>query len=687
MDPETYRYFRVEAGDLHKRLSSGVLKLEQAADAKLTGQLLRNAHTLKGAASVVKASIIAECTHAIEGALIPFRETGLVPPQAIGMVLRELDAIEREFRELDTAMEGPAATVDAENDGRLRIVRSDAGDIDRIIDGVTEASLGVTGVARQAADFQHMRRLHELLSRQLAPMALRQRGEESASWNLVQSLLDEVKSLATRIDRTVVERSESAEIVLRQVREDAEQLRLVSTDILFGPLERAVRDGSLAAGSTVGFRSSGGDVCVDARVLEVMQAALLQLVRNALAHGIERPDERIRAGKNPEGIISIDVERSGSDIVFRCADDGRGIDREGVRRRAGPALRSGQVPASPSMDDGELLDLLLGSGISTASTVTQQSGRGVGMDIVRDACSELGGRSSLRTSTKGTTFLLTVPVSLSSIEALVVIVAGSTLAFPLSAVSGMLRIPRAEIVGSEGGETILHAGRSLPLYRLNRTFSQSGDAGVPEDTGGSISAVVLTSRIGTMAYAVEQVLGGSRIILRPVPRLAPVASFITGVAIDADGRLQYALDPSLLAESVGASSGAKPDPGIAALRNPVLIIDDSLTTRMLEQSILRSAGYLVETASSAEEGMEKAKGRVFALFLVDVEMPGMGGLEFVRKVRADPSLSHIPAILVTSCGEAADRTRGFEAGAKAYIVKGEFDQRALLRHIHDLIGF
>jgi two-component system chemotaxis sensor kinase CheA len=237
-----------------------------------------------------------------------------------------------------------------------------------------------------------------------------------------------------------------------------------------------------------------------------------------------------------------------------------------------------------------------------------------------------------------------------------------------------------EIVHGAEGTAIVHDGKIVPFAPLSRCLGAS-----LEPARDAWSAVVLTSSAGVAAVGVDQLLEPAEIILRPLPILAPADRIVSGISLDVEGNPQLVLDPAGVV-AAAARPYAAAETSEHRTRPPILIVDDSLTTRMLEQSILESARYEVDLAASGEEGLEKALRRRYGLFLVDVEMPGMDGFTFVERTRADPDLRDIPAILVTSRSSPEDRQRGDEVGAVAYIPKGEFDQAQLLDKIEGLVG-
>jgi two-component system chemotaxis sensor kinase CheA len=683
--------------------------------ADVIASLLRLAHTLKGAARVVRQTAIAEQAHAIEDALAPLREPGAtISAEWTDQVLKRLDVISGNVTALEGAPrpEGsPAEASSAASSGGdaptragvsstlpVTSVRADVAEMDSIIDGLAETSVQLRALRGTAAIIERAHKLADELAMQAAhvPLADPRRAvtgggsmPAAAGALRMRSSTEELRSVLGELERRLVGGIDQTEREVRQVRDAAERLRLLSADSLLATLERAARDAARSLQKEVVFAAKGGDVRLDASVLAALQGALVQLVRNAVAHGIEPPDERTRAGKSPTGRIEVAVVRRGNSVVFTCRDDGRGVDLDAVRRAAAASGRLPRPAGSPAVDRQHLLDLLLQGGLTTSGALTEISGRGVGLDIVREACARLGGRLTVATDPgAGTRFDLTVPVSISAIEALVAESGGIKVALPLQSVRGILRVTKADVARTAEGDSIVHGGQAIPLLPLAALVARGGAARVAAGVGPWTVAVVAAgdgSEAQVAAVSLERLLGTARVVVRLLPPLAPADPIAVGAALDFEGIPQIVLDPARLVAAArrmrGASMAAEVKPAPS-----VLVIDDSLTTRMLEQSILESAGYEVDLAVSAEEGLEKARLRRYQLFLVDVEMPGMDGFTFVERTRADPVLRSTPAILVTSRNAAADKQRGEDAGARAYIVKGEFNQDHLLQTIRELVA-
>ena len=631
MTDDPYKYFRLEAAELLDELSRAALSLEKTGDDPTLAKALRHAHTLKGAARVVRLPGIGNLAHAIEDVLEPYRNRASALSATDARKLFDLlDQVTRGVRDLDRAPVQPKAA--KPTDETVRGVRAELAQLDSLLDAATEASSALRSTIQIAHELEGVTQLDQVTSR-------------------VRALLAGLQTTAREI---------------AEVMEAADQLRLVRIDAMEVALQRTARDAAETLGRTVEVALTGGDIRVEADLLSALQDALVQLVRNAVAHGIEAPAQRQRAGKPAAGRITIEAVRSNRGIVVRCIDDGGGVDADALRRASGNATAG-------------LLELLVQGGLSTASRVTPVAGRGIGLELVADIARRLGGELAVDSKRgAGTTFTLALPSSLSSLEVLGAECAGTRVGFPLRAVSVVRRLRDADIVRSGPRETVIHGDATIPLLRLSTLLPKA------VATSGPPTAVILATAGGSIAVAIDRVLEVAPVIVRPIPACAGVEPFVSGVSADAEGRAQLILDADQLA--IRAASATVPAERPARTRHPVLIVDDSMPTRMLEQSILEAAGYVVDTAVSAEEALEIVRTKRYSLFLVDVEMPGMDGFSFIERIRADAALRETPAIMISSRADAADFLRAREVGAQGYIVKSEFDQISLLSQISALLG-
>jgi two-component system chemotaxis sensor kinase CheA len=671
MARDPYKYFRIEARDLLDQFAQGVLDLENGGGAAQIQRLLRLAHTLKGAARVVKEIAIAEGAHAIEDVLIPWRDgRNPVPRAEIDRVLAELDRAEARLKELvpppeETPAPGaaPAAAQPAEEPALS--VRAELAEIDTLLEGLAETHVLLGGLRGAVAATEQSRHLADLLVAQLAPRpGAALDGAQKQLFTLADDLRRKLSGVERAVDQTVGQMDRE----LGLLRDSAEQMRLIAAGTLFTGLARVARDYARDTGCQVVFTGEGGEIRLDAPVIEAVQRALVQLVRNAVVHGIEPPAERRAAGKPETGSVRLAVRRRGRRILFECADDGRGLDFDAIRRAAG----------APHAGPDETLRLLLRGGISTSAQVTEAAGRGVGMDVVRDTVQRIAGGLEVKSEPgRGTVFELTVPSSLSAVDSLLVESAGVIAGLPLDSVRRCLRLAPEDFADTGHGLAIPYGDAGIPFLPLAELIATPASSRPQRWT-----ALVVAGASGLAAVGVDRLLGSGRVVVHPLPEDAPADDIVAGASLDSEGNPRLILDPEALVAAIGRATGT-PQAGPRALPT-ILVIDDSLTTQMLQRSILESAGYRVEVAGSAEIGLEMAKARDYGLFLVDVEMPGMDGFAFVERIRSDPVLYRVPAIMVTSRAAPEDLQRGREVGAQGYMIKSAYDQSELLAMIRRL---
>ena len=713
MAKDPYQYFRVEARELLDGLIQGILQLEKGPSTPASegaARLLRLAHTLKGAARVVKQPRIAELAHTIESILATHRDSKLPLSKAQGsQLLLLLDEISSHLAEI--SLPAPSSHKNApmlssisdlerlSADVPLETLRVEIQEMDALLQTLTEAGVQLGALRKGIGTANHLRDLSSLLLDMLAVRPTENRDSEStlsstAGMARARILAEELKQSLDQFQRKLgvnIERIDGAFIEMRDV---THRLRLIPAQTVFASLALSVRDAAQTLGMRVAFDTSGGEVRLDANVLASLRDALMHVVRNAVTHGMESDAERIALAKPPIRQIRLEVLRRGSRVAFVCTDDGGGIDVEAVRKAA-VSRELISAAAAKTLSSDQII-ALLGSvgtvGLTTSKEVTELSGRGIGLDVLRATMSELKGEMHIHNEPgRGVRIEVQVPVSIAALQGLVLEAGGERVSIPLDAVLQTLRIHDADVARSAEGDSILHAGKVIPFLSLELLLRRLGSGG--PNTGNRVkpgigSAVVVQAEGRSVALGVERLLGAANIVMRALPSTVEVDAVVAGASLDAEGTPQLVLDPAGLVAYAEGSRGEtfNSDALAQPQRAPILIIDDSLTTRMLEQSILEAAGYQVDLAVSAEDGLVKAHAYRYSLFIVDVEMPGMDGFGFVAQTRADPLLRNIPAILVTSLDAAEDRSRGQQVGASAYVIKGEFDQMQLLQTIRTLIG-
>jgi two-component system chemotaxis sensor kinase CheA len=464
--------------------------------------------------------------------------------------------------------------------------------------------------------------------------------------------------------------------------ENIRGLRMVPLDELCPALERAVRDLGDTTGKEVRLVVTGGAVAVDRQVLQRLKDPLLHLVRNAIDHGIERPPERAAAGKPARGTVQLAAELRGSEVLVSVADDGQGLDVPAI---AAQARRRGMtVPAS----EREAGPAIFSPGFSTAAVVTELSGRGVGLDVVKSEIEALHGAVSFASEKgRGVRFTLRLPVTLSSLHAVLFAVADQIYALPASAVRRLVRVTPDQVVAVEGRDMLKTAEGPIPLGSLAQALGkpprEQAAAGVPR-------AAIVEVGTRTVALLVDQTLEEREILLKPLgPHLRQVR-FVLGATVMPDGQLALVLNTAELVRAVLASRTAAPlaaamGPQAARPQRRVLVADDSLTTRSLEKSILESAGYEVIAVADGQEAWRVLQERPVDLVVSDVEMPRMDGFTLAETIRGSRQWGRLPVVLVSALASDADRARGLAVGANAYIVKASFEQRELLETVAQLL--
>ncbi|MCE9671004.1 response regulator [Myxococcus stipitatus] len=442
-------------------------------------------------------------------------------------------------------------------------------------------------------------------------------------------------------------------------------------------LERAARDVARAEGRQVRLEIHGGALELDRSLLQSLREPLLHLVRNAVAHGLESPEERRRAGKPEEGRVTLSARLRGSRVEVRVEDDGRGLDLGALRERA--RVRGLEVPE----DDADVARLAFRPGLSTSERVTEVAGRGVGLDVVRAEVEALRGTVEVSSREgQGARFTLDVPLTLSTLRVLLVSAGGQTLALASEGVARLVRLSPKDVREVEGRPTWVAGDALVPLVSLADVLGLP--AGPPRQRRG---AVVLEAGTARAALVVDEVLAEQEALVRALGPRVRRARHVAAAAVLPDGRLSLLLNPASLVRAAGGrpSGSLFPSTAARATRRRIVLADDSPTTRALEQSILEGAGYDVVACADGAEAWERLQASGADALVLDVEMPRMDGIALTEAVRASPRFGRLPIVLVTARGRPEDKARGLQAGASAYLVKSAFDPTSLLETLRRLL--
>ena len=476
--------------------------------------------------------------------------------------------------------------------------------------------------------------------------------------------------------------------------EDAKKVLMLPFSSLLEPLPRMIRDVCRDQGKEADLKVEGGEVEIDKRILEQLKDPLIHLVRNSVDHGLERPAERERLGKPRRGCVRLSIAQvESSKVEIIISDDGRGIDLQKVKHAAVKAGALTQDDAT-RLGEEDLTRFIFRSGISTSPIITDLSGRGLGLAIVLERVEELGGSVSVSTTVGGgSTFRMLLPLSLATFRGTFVESGGQMFVIPTINVERVLRLKVGDVATVENRESIVLDGRAVSLARLDRAL-QLPAAALPQDPKASLPVVIVTSGDRRIAFTIDRVLFEREVLVKSLGRQLARVRNISAATVLGTGRVVPILNiRDLLASAislpggvtVGVTAKATKDEGGTGKVKAILVVEDSITSRMLLKNILESAGYHVVTAVDGQDGLTTLKTGHFDLVVSDVQMPRMDGYELTTRIRQDKALSELPVILVTSLGSREDRERGVEAGASAYIIKTSFDQGSLLETVKRLI--
>jgi two-component system chemotaxis sensor kinase CheA len=520
--------------------------------------------------------------------------------------------------------------------------------------------------------------------------AIRLAGLADRHQDHLRELMARLTSLMEAIDR---DRRTTARMVDR-VLEDAKKLLMLPFSTLFSLFPKLVRDLSRDQGKEVELVVGGTEVEVDKRILEEIKDPLIHLLRNCVDHGIETPLARAEAGKPSRGTITLGVSQVHGNKVEVClADDGAGIDLEAV---SAAAVRKGflSVEESARLSEAETLALVFRPELSTSRLLTEISGRGLGLAIVKEKVDKIGGWIELQSRrSAGTTFRLVIPLTLATFKGVMVEAGGQVLVMPTVNTEHVCRVRPDQILMVENRETIRFEDRVVALVRLDDLLELPRRESAAD--GALLPVLIASDGQRRIALAVDAVLGEQEVLLKRLGQPLSRVRNIAGATVLGSGKVVPVLNAADLLKSAVRLNGraaGRAAPGDAPRDRPaaqaarsLLVVEDSVTARMLIRGILESAGYRVKTAVDGVDAWTALKTDDFDLVVSDVEMPRMNGFDLTTRIRGNQRLAEMPVVLVTARDSRTDRERGVEAGANAYIVKSGFDQNNLLEVVRRLL--
>jgi two-component system sensor histidine kinase and response regulator WspE len=736
--------FRVEAETQALVLTSGLLALER--DPALADQLeacMRAAHSLKGAARIVGLGVGVRVAHAMEDCFVAAQAGQLTLRHAhIDLLLGATDLLARiahtveaeiaqweeneKKLEVDTrlaslagilagdvaadaAVDRPvvaAAPTDAAADedpvgaprarrASDRVLRVSAENLNRLLSLAGESLVESRWVKPFAESLLRLKRLHHDLTQTLDIVrdARSERGPDDpalvALADAQRRVVENEQFLAQRLAELEMFDRRSINLAHRLYEEALACRMRPFADGVEG-LPRMVRDLARSLGRQVRLDLVGGATRVDRDILAKLDAPLGHLLRNAIDHGLESPEARVAAGKAPEGLVRVEARHSAGALHIIVSDDGSGVDLEKLRE-AIVARKLTTADASNALSEAELLEFLFLPGFTMKATVTDVSGRGVGLDAVQDMVKQV--RGTVRVSSeagKGTRFQLVLPVTLSVVRTLLVDIAGEPYAFPLAYIVRTLKLSKDKIEMLEGRQHFEFDGRHIGLVTARQVFAVDA----PAVSFDELPVIVVGDQHHTYGLVVDRFLGERELVVQPLDAQLGKIKDIAAGALMEDGSPVLIVDADDMIRSMDKLvSGGRlatvpqgPAGGIEKKRKRVLVVDDSLTVRELERKLLGNRGYEVEVAVDGMDGWNAVRTGHFNLVVTDIDMPRMDGIELVGLITRDPNLKSVPVMIVSYKDRDEDRQRGLEAGASYYLTKGSFHDETLLQAVVDLIG-
>ena len=681
------KYLDIFLKEAHEHLDSlqtNLLVLEKEPGNKpLIHELLRNAHTLKGSARMLGFEDISIIGHRLEDFLREMEDgERSVDSAAIDLLLQGTDAMVRMTGALAKGAESPVdlerfiAAFDQGISPFEAIREREKPETEVLGDTIRTSVKTLDSVVNLLGELIINKKRFEAKAEELKSLGRTSGGAVSSArlMEFQQALEEDVLYLG---------------YLVQELHAEAMALRMLPLRTITEGFVRMVRDLSKAQGKEIALEIRGEHIAVDRLLLESLKPMFLHMLTNAVDHGIELPEERVARGKPAKGTIRLTARQEGNSVVIEIRDDGSGMDPKKIKATA---LRRGVIDAdeAETLKDEDVLYLTLRQGFSTSEIVTDISGRGVGMDVVKMNIEKVKGNLILKSEVGFYTEIqLTLPLTLAVIDALMISCSGEQYAIPLSSVQETVKIRSSDIATVAGKEVLSVRNVTVPLFSLARILGLAEQE--TRIAGNKLAAVILKQRDQTIACTIDSCHGTAEIVVKSLGGQLRKVRHTFGATVMGDGNPALILDvPDIFTTAEGVSSGglrtSLQESQRVVSRGSILVVDDSITTRTMEKSILLANGYDVTIAVSAEDALEKTTVASFDLVISDVEMPGLNGFELTAALRATDEYRTTPVIIVSSLAKDEHKRKAIEAGAQAYIVKGAFEQGTLLDTVETLIG-
>lgn len=719
LDAELRDIYRTTSEERLQRLEASLLQLEQHPDdGQALSTLLREAHSLKGDARSAGVDDVETLAHALEDVLSSIQQQTLeldttvsdrlyAGLDAIGIFVHE--AVTGTPAQVDTEQlvqtlratvpsdlvaetttvvvpapaiaDEPLPAFDTRKATQTDTIRVQTRDLDALTTQTEKLAVTRIQISQTSVQAEQLLALwEEWKENKNTPQPAAAPSYEEQLENLILSLRSTVQANSSKLD-----------LISDDLREQVRQLQLLPMATLFQPLRRMVRELAKAQSKTVNLILEGEETTAEKRLLEGIQDSLLHLVRNAIDHGVETSEERIAAGKPADATLRVKTYQTAVSLTIEISDDGRGLDTEKIKQTA-LKRRLHTAEELETMTVGQIQSLILAPGFSTRNFITEISGRGVGLDVVRSQVEKLKGAIQIESTLgAGCTFRLQLSTALSTANVVLAETEGMTFAIPIEFLETTLLLPPDQMAEQDTlvlGDQTIPVANLVDVLELSKSPIYDWVAQPSNYSGNARPCVVLKVGNDQAGFFVDRLLNHQEVVVKPMGSMLQRVRNVTGTTILGTGDVCMILNPSDLLRSLQQQPLIEPrtTPQISPRQKPtILLVEDSPPVQIQEKRLFEGAGYTVVTANNGLEGYNMLQTGGFDVVVSDVEMPQMDGFSLVGKIRQQREYDDLPIILVTTLDSDADRKRGADAGANAYIIKGRFNQEALLETLERLI--
>jgi two-component system, chemotaxis family, sensor kinase CheA len=707
---ETYQE---ELTEQHQFIIDGLLVLETAKDkdelSKILQELFRASHNIKGASKSVSLHEVADIAHQLEDNFSEWRDHHANPSEEdIDLCLKLADKIlyvakSHKFRQEDLGGIGEVSDKPKVIQGAdvMRVGLAKINSANAKVDEFIALRLRLEGlpklVDKQKIYYDESIHLQEKMKEQLGEQVAA-RSDIAAKYDNLNKMSSEWMKDFTFLKKELSAMSGEFNRSLQSLQLDLREMLLTPVSIVFEPLRRSARDLARSLKKEVSLVIEGGDIELDKSVLDILGDPLLHLMRNAIGHGIEMPQTREDNGKNKTGKLTISSQSESGKIFIKFKDDGAGIDAKKIKSLA-MAKNLVDANALANMSDEELVELIFLPGFSTQSQVTELSGRGVGLDIVKESIERVNGAIAISSQLGvGTEFIISLPLTLATERGLYIRTGDSFFVLPSTSSSSILEVDLNDLVPVSGDKTYIINNRSIPVRDLAKVLDVKGNTDTV--TSEKKLGILLESSKDAVLILVDEIMSEHECVIKPLGYPLYSVLNISGASLTEKGDLILVLNPQELVQSAlqyvdnssastqtetqeSASEDTLSNQAINSL--PILVVDDSLTSRTLEASTLEAAGYRVETASNGEKAWALLKKKKYCLVVLDIEMPVMDGYALTELIKTDNKLNKVPVLIITAHESVEIKRRCNEVGANQFLVKNQFDTNCLVEAVEGLL--